>query len=127
MLGRVARAALRITLAVIAILAAVVIVWLATGGLEKLRRAASGPIATATILKVSAEHVIAEGFVGCPTVQQVLDLTPEPQRRELRGETNGIDPWGTPYQIDCASDRVRVFSAGPDKTFGTADDLRALR
>jgi len=124
----VARSALRITLAVVAIVAAVAVAWLATGGLDKFRRAgAPGPIAIATLLRGAAQQVIGDGFVGCPTAQQVLDLTQEPQRRELRSQITGVDPWGTPYQIDCANERLRVFSAGPDKKPGTADDIRALQ
>jgi hypothetical protein len=35
-----------------------------------------------------------------------------------------IDPWGTPYQINVDSDsEIHVTSAGPDKIFGTADDI----
>lgn len=35
-----------------------------------------------------------------------------------------IDPWGTPYRIWYISDKeVGMTSAGPDKTFGTADDI----
>jgi len=35
-----------------------------------------------------------------------------------------IDPWGTPYRITFDSDsKVHVISAGPDKVFGTHDDV----
>lgn len=34
-----------------------------------------------------------------------------------------VDGWGTPYQHEIKNARVRIASAGPDKTFGTADDL----
>jgi len=35
-----------------------------------------------------------------------------------------VDPWGTPYRIWYISDKeVGITSAGPDKTFGTADDI----
>lgn len=64
-----------------------------------------------------------EGFSRCPTVQQVLDLTREPGKSSLRAETAGIDPWGTPYQVECDHDQVRVFSMGPDQRVGTADDI----
>lgn len=33
------------------------------------------------------------------------------------------DTWGTPFQIDISNDTVVVSSAGPDKVFGTADDV----
>jgi len=35
-----------------------------------------------------------------------------------------IDPWGTPFRITFDSDsKVLVISAGPDKIFGTPDDI----
>ncbi len=37
-----------------------------------------------------------------------------------------IDEWGTPLRISAVSGAtpgVRIISAGPDKTFGTADDI----
>jgi len=37
------------------------------------------------------------------------------------------DPWGTPYKYQCPSDNpdkdYDIISAGPDKQFGTADDI----
>ena len=56
-------------------------------------------------------------------LQQVLELSPEPMKNELRQETTGKDPWGTPYQLQCDQRRVHVFSLGPDKVAGTADDI----
>jgi hypothetical protein len=35
-----------------------------------------------------------------------------------------IDPWGTPLRVEFHGRLMRVMSAGPDKTFGTADDLK---
>jgi hypothetical protein len=66
---------------------------------------------------------MADGFTGCPTVHQVLELTTEPAKSELQREITGSDPWGTPFQIRCQRERVRVFSMGPDKLAGTADDI----
>ena len=34
-----------------------------------------------------------------------------------------VDPWGGPFQFNCTRDDTRVASAGPDGTFGTADDV----
>ena len=36
-----------------------------------------------------------------------------------------IDPWGTPLKGQIAGRRMSVTSAGPDKKFGTRDDLSA--
>ena len=35
------------------------------------------------------------------------------------------DPWGLAYRIECKGNLVAVTSAGPDKSPGTADDIRA--
>ncbi len=34
------------------------------------------------------------------------------------------DPWRTPFQYERSNDVVRLFTSGPDKIAGTADDLR---
>ena len=34
-----------------------------------------------------------------------------------------IDPWGTPYVYSTMVTNVDIVSAGPDRTFGTADDI----
>ena len=34
-----------------------------------------------------------------------------------------VDPWGTPLSIQTSSQSLIVMSAGPDKTFGTNDDI----
>jgi hypothetical protein len=67
-----------------------------------------------------------DGFTGCPTVQQVLELNKEPWKSELAQETNGMDSWGAPYQILCDQGQVLVFSLGPDKQAGTADDITSV-
>jgi len=37
------------------------------------------------------------------------------------------DPWGTPYRAVHVGDRTVWVSAGPDRVFGTADDLTGGR
>jgi len=37
------------------------------------------------------------------------------------------DPWGTPYRIDEDGDATMIVSAGPDRRFGTGDDLSSRR
>lgn len=77
------------------------------------------------MLRAAALQLRHEGFDGCPTVQQIMELTtPESARTDLLMDTTGIDPWGTPYQVECDHDKVHVFSMGPDKQAGTADDIR---
>ena len=72
----------------------------------------------------NADNLRAFSFVGCPTVQQIMELTAESARTDFLMDTNGIDPWGMPYQVECDPDKVHVFSTGPDKQAGTADDIR---
>jgi hypothetical protein len=35
----------------------------------------------------------------------------------------GIDPWDTPLRTECSDDGFAARSAGPDRVFGTDDDL----
>jgi hypothetical protein len=39
------------------------------------------------------------------------------------GPPDGLDPWGTPYQIVLEPDSVAIMSAGPDRIMGTEQDL----
>ena len=52
---------------------------------------------------------------------------PSPARLKAAGELSPgsklTDPWGSPYRVECRSDGVHVFSAGPDREPGTADDI----
>jgi hypothetical protein len=44
---------------------------------------------------------------------------------ELSAGARLHDSWGTPFVIACNGEDVTVRSAGPDRHFGTADDIRA--
>ena len=47
-------------------------------------------------------------------------------RENLRG-TGGdpsVDPWGTPYRHVIRDNQMTIFCAGPDKRFGTPDDVK---
>lgn len=92
---------------------------------ERFKQAGGpSPRSNISVLESNAANLRYLGFAGCPTVQQVLELTPEPARTDMLMDTNGIDPWGTPYQIECDHDKVHVSSMGPDKQAGTSDDIR---
>jgi hypothetical protein len=42
--------------------------------------------------------------------------------RDAKGDL--LDPWGTPVELSVTADgKLHARSAGPDKTFGTADDI----
>ena len=72
-------------------------------------------------------------------IGQTLEALPDfPVTREefLRAlDESGIrfealrDPWGSPLRIEFSTNRkwrtIRIFTAGPDRTFGTADDAQA--
>jgi hypothetical protein len=36
-----------------------------------------------------------------------------------------VDPWGTRIAVFCAGEDLQVTSAGRDRTFGTADDIKS--
>lgn len=44
-------------------------------------------------------------------------------RRE--GPQAALDPWGEPLYLEVGRNTVRVSSAGPDRTAGTADDVHS--
>jgi general secretion pathway protein G len=43
---------------------------------------------------------------------------------ELDATFNASDPWGTPYRIECSERETVAVSAGPDRAFGSDDDIR---
>lgn len=75
----------------------------------------------------------AEGAIGKVTREMIRDrnsgfVRPEDDEfqaymiRKVEGE-DGIDPWGIPYAMWPTRDSVAVVSAGPDREFGTDDDV----
>jgi hypothetical protein len=44
-------------------------------------------------------------------------LAPTPDR------DTSVDFWGTPYRHEVHAENLKLASAGPDKVFGTADDI----
>jgi hypothetical protein len=57
---------------------------------------------------------------GCPTGNDELIRNRYISPRGL------VDPWGTVIAYACYDDVVIVRSAGPDRLFGTADDITNL-
>jgi general secretion pathway protein G len=53
----------------------------------------------------------------CPTIAQLV------QDGEIDAASKTDDAWGLPYRITCTEDEVVVRSAGPDKRWGTEDDI----
>lgn len=56
----------------------------------------------------------------CPTMDQLLDS------EALDEEARTTDPWETPFRLEC-SGGPRATSAGPDREFGTGDDITSAQ
>jgi len=54
----------------------------------------------------------------CPTPQTLI------RDRALDSASKITDAWDTPFHIVCEGDETFLESAGPDRKFGTADDIR---
>lgn len=73
----------------------------------------------AMAVRSAVELYVAQSPGGpCPTM---ADLTRE---RILSTSTRTDDPWGEPFRITCVADEIVVWSTGPDRRPGTADDVR---
>jgi hypothetical protein len=47
-----------------------------------------------------------------------------PEGQHLNGQNELVDSWGTPFFFhQISGDVMEIHSAGPDKIFGTSDDL----
>ncbi|MFO0759627.1 MAG: hypothetical protein U0359_24250 [Byssovorax sp.] len=53
----------------------------------------------------------------CPTIEDLV------RAKKIEAKKT-VDPWGTPYKIECAKGEVHGVSAGKDRQPGTADDVR---
>jgi general secretion pathway protein G len=84
-----------------------------------------GRIKTATIACNQLRTAVQAHFINhpeesdCPTPASMLEA------HELDAAMSLRDPWGTAYALECQSDEVVAISAGPDRAFGTVDDIRA--
>ena len=55
-------------------------------------------------------------------MRRIQFLTIKPSDLNARDEM--LDPWGMPIQLSVAADgTIHMRSAGPDKIFGTPDDI----
>ncbi len=63
-----------------------------------------------------------DGTSGVGNSRQITFVSFKASDLNAKGEL--LDPWGRPLQISVDSDgNIKARSAGPDKTFGTADDI----
>ena len=54
---------------------------------------------------------------GCPNVDDLVEGGYLDESKAL------TDAWDTDFEIECAGSSVSVISGGPDKQFGTEDDI----
>jgi len=71
-------------------------------------------IDAATVRQAARAFELNEG--RCPTMEELL------RSAALDDEARTVDPWDTPFRLECG-DGPRVASAGPDREFGTEDDV----
>ena len=69
-------------------------------------------------LKTAVKLYSLRSSSACPSVEDLVE------EEIIEPDTRREDPWETQYIIECAGSRADVFSAGPDKTSGTEDDIR---
>lgn len=71
-------------------------------------------------------HTDSMSAMELPTPEQFADYI---RKNVIRKENVNRDPatdmWGTGYQLTIEGRTARVSSAGPDKQFGTSDDIVA--
>jgi general secretion pathway protein G len=84
-----------------------------------------GRIKTATIACHELRTAVQTHFVNHPEESDCPTPAKMQEAHELDAAMSLRDPWGTPYALECQADEVVAISAGPDKAFGTEDDLRA--
>lgn len=68
-----------------------------------------------TIASAAELYMVDNG--ECPNVQDLVDS------KILKKSLNTQDAWDQDYQVECDEDGAVVRSGGPDKQFGTEDDI----
>jgi len=75
-------------------------------------------IACAKMREAAQRWFIANGDdAECPTPTTMR------ASRDLDSSVSIDDPWGTPYRITCSPEEIVASSAGPDRAFGSEDDI----
>jgi hypothetical protein len=85
----------------------------------KSTRANMATIATAIdMFEVDREHLPA-------TLDELLPTDPKWQgtRGYVKTANSFVDGWGTKYQYHVVTNQYELRSAGPDRTYGTGDDI----
>jgi prepilin-type N-terminal cleavage/methylation domain-containing protein len=100
-----------------------------------------GLLMSAIAVAVFHQHVKAQiktAAIACANLRSVVQasLATEPESaecptpvslkasHEIDTAASTDDPWGTEYRIECRPEEIIASSAGPDRAFGTEDDIR---
>lgn len=63
-------------------------------------------------------HLAQNPDASCPTVGQLVS------ERILSTRSRTVDPWDGMFAVTCVGEDVTVTSAGPDRSWGTEDDIQ---
>jgi general secretion pathway protein G len=112
-----------LVVAILGILAGVVVVNFAGKG-EKARIAAARTTIAAVCTALDAYEVDTGKFPSALTALRDNDGSPNWSGPYVKSDP--VDPWGTVLNYTVGENSYKVISAGPDKSFGTADDLTSF-
>ena len=96
-----------------------------TGHIEKTRKTAA-KTGVDTIKGAITNYMIDKKKSKPPSDLKVLIEASGDDEPLLNGGEGALfDPWDTEYKLEVKGKRFVVISAGPDKSFGTEDDIRS--
>jgi hypothetical protein len=72
-----------------------------------------------TVRQATMQYKAVYGDRACPTVEKLI------ASGDLDAGFRARDPWGGVIQIVCVDDEILARSAGPDRRWGTDDDMTA--
>ena len=117
------RAAVRgltlVELVIVITIIGVVTAAIAVGVIQQQKKAnikAAG-LACNTLRESTTLYMANVAGAECPTVDDLKS------GKYVDTTFNTKDPWGQTFKISCDADDITVSSAGPDKKFGTEDDI----
>jgi general secretion pathway protein G len=109
-----------VELVIVITIIGVVTAAIAVGVIAQQKRAnikAAG-LACSTIRESTTLFMANVAGAECPSVDELKS------GKYLDTTFNTKDPWGTTYKISCDADEITVSSPGPDKKWGTEDDIQ---
>ncbi len=93
---------------------------------EQVKAAVAGYYTEYSLYPTTSDNAtlinILTGVTADGNMRRIQFLTIKPSDLNARDEM--LDPWGMPIQLSVAADgTIHMRSAGPDKIFGTPDDI----